>query len=152
MRIVRVDVASTLALRQRVLRPHQTPAELAAESLAAPEAAYFAAFEAGDEPVAVGAIRRSATPWPSGARDPWRLTGMATDPERRGRGLGAAVLAAALGHAEQAGGDLVWCNARTGALRFYERAGFVTVGEPWTDPMIGPHVRMWRATARPHEP
>jgi len=28
--------------------------------------------------------------------------------------------------------------------RRYERAGFVTRGEPWDDPEIGPHVAMWR--------
>ena len=28
------------------------------------------------------------------------------------------------------------------AQGFYERAGFVPVGEPWEEPGIGPHVRM----------
>lgn len=70
---------------------------------------------------------------------------MATADGWRGKGVGAQVLAAALEHVEAAGGGLVWCNARTPAARFYERAGFQVIGEPWDDPEIGPHVRMWRA-------
>ena len=30
------------------------------------------------------------------------------------------------------------------AMRFYEREGFVTRGEPWVDPDIGPHIVMHR--------
>ena len=43
-------------------------------------------------------------------------------------------------HCRAAGGTLLWANARLPALEFYRRAGFVTSGEPWTDPEIGPHV------------
>ena len=72
----------------------------------------------------------------------WRVRGMATAPEARGRGLGAVVLAALLEHALEHGGGLVWCNARPRAESLYARAGFVAVGEPWVDPLTGPHRRM----------
>ena len=55
-----------------------------------------------------------------------------------------AVLAAVVAHVADAGGALVWCNARVPARRFYERAGFVAHGDEWDDPEIGPHVAMWR--------
>ena len=35
-------------------------------------------------------------------------------------------------------------NARTPAVRFYERHGFAVVSEEWDEPDIGPHVRMER--------
>jgi len=70
--------------------------------------------------------------------------GMATDPERRGRGIGTRVLAAALDHVRAAGGTVIWCNARTPARTLYERAGFAAHGDEWVDPVIGPHVAMWR--------
>ena len=40
------------------------------------------------------------------------------------------------------GGDLVWCDARTTAARFYERAGFTVVTGEYDKPGIGPHVGM----------
>ncbi len=61
------------------------------------------------------------------------------------------MLGAAVSHVADRGGGLLWCNARLPAVTLYTRAGFVEVGEPWTDPVIGPHVVMWR-TVRPSNP
>ena len=81
----------------------------------------------------------SVLPQPDGS---WRVRGMATAPEARGRGLGAQVPDELLAHARAQGATLVWCNARPRALSLYERAGFVAVREPWDDPELGPHQRM----------
>jgi GNAT superfamily N-acetyltransferase len=72
----------------------------------------------------------------------WRVRGMATAPEARGRGLGARVLSELLAHARAHGATSIWCAARPAAMSLYERAGFVAVGEPWDDPELGPHQRM----------
>jgi predicted GNAT family N-acyltransferase len=69
---------------------------------------------------------------------------MATAEGQRGRGVGARTLAACVVHVLRHGGGLLWCTARTPARAFYERAGFVVHGEEWIDPVIGPHVAMWR--------
>ncbi len=79
-------------------------------------------------------------------RPAWRLRSMATAPRLRSRGIGAAVLRAALAHVKESGGALVWCNARTAARRFYEGAGFVAFGSEWDEGAIGPHIVMWRRT------
>jgi len=82
----------------------------------------------------------------------WRLRGMATAEGWRGRGVGRGVLAAVVEHICGAGGGLLWCHARLSAAQFYERAGLVKAGEPWEEPVIGPHVVMWRLvvpSARP---
>ncbi len=93
--------------------------------------------------VATGNVRATPVPWlPDEAG--WRVRGMATDPGHRGRGAGALVLDALTAHAREHGGGVLWCNARTPAQRFYERAGLQTRGEPWDEPEIGPHVVMWR--------
>jgi GNAT superfamily N-acetyltransferase len=93
--------------------------------------------------VAVGTVLPEAPPWEPGRPDSWRIRGMATVPDRRGQGLGAAVLGALLGHVAANGGGLVWCHARTGARTFYERAGFESSGEVLDLPGIGPHTPMW---------
>jgi len=36
----------------------------------------------------------------------------------------------------------VWCDARTTAAGFYERAGFTVVAGPYDKPGIGPHLGM----------
>ena len=93
--------------------------------------------------LATGSIRPEVAHWEPD-RTGWRIRGMATWPENRGRGAGALVLDALLDHVRRSGGGLVWCNARTTAQAFYARAGFVVHGEEWEEPVIGPHVVMWR--------
>jgi len=61
--------------------------------------------------------------------DSWRLRGMAVDPQRQGTGVGAQVLQAAVAAAREAGAPLMWANARTTALGFYQRYGWSVAGE-----------------------
>ena len=130
----RVGPERTRPLRQQVLRPAGT---LAPDD---PAAVHLAAVDGG-EVVGTGVVITATPPFAyDGAA--WRLRGMATDPGRRGEGIGSAVLAAVLLHVETEGGGLLWCNARTPARAFYERAGLRSWGEPWDDPTIGPHIVM----------
>src|SRR5690242_4905789 len=128
----RVDLEDTLALKQRVLRPHQTIDELARECAGLVDLACFAVVEEG-RVLGTATVHREAAPWAPGDTPAWRLRGMATEDDRRGEGIGAAALAAAIDHVRVHGGGLLWCNARTPAVAFYERAGFRTRGEPWDD-------------------
>jgi GNAT superfamily N-acetyltransferase len=139
VQVEQVPPGMTAALRRRVLRPHQTVAQLIAETT--PGTIAFAAFSGG---AVVGSALLSEEPLPDLDRAGWRLRGMATAPEVQGNGVGGAVLDAAIDYVRTAGGNVLWCNARTPARRFYERHGFQTIGDPWTDPAIGPHIRMWR--------
>jgi GNAT superfamily N-acetyltransferase len=130
-------------LRRLVLRPHQTVDELAFEGDHHPLALHVGSVVGGTL-VAVASI--APQPHPNAAwHGDWRLRGMATLPEARGAGSGRALLSACLEHALIHGGSRVWCHARTGALRFYERFGFEAEGDPFVVPAIGPHVRMVRA-------
>lgn len=148
--VEQVDPHATVWLRQRVLRPHQTYDEVLAETDvpdlfaigALVERSLVSCVVAHPDPFPVdGALPESAAP--EGAV--WRLRGMATDPAQQGNGHGTAVLARALDELRLRGAGMVWCNARVPAEGLYRQAGFVTVGEPWDDPDIGPDVRMWRS-------
>ena len=75
----------------------------------------------------------------------WRLRGMASSEAARGRGFGSAVLRDVFAAAAEAGAAYLWCNARIGAVAFYERHGMQTVGPEFDMPAIGPHYVMWRA-------
>jgi GNAT superfamily N-acetyltransferase len=128
-----VPIEDTRALRQAVLRPHQTVEELAAHE--ASDAYAVGAFE-GDALVAVGFVNEEGEP------GDWRVRGMATEPEARGRGAGTAILTALIDHARANGAKRIWCNARVPAISVYERAGFAVTSDEFEPPDIGPHVKM----------
>ena len=128
-----VPLEQTRALRQAVLRPYLTVDDLAAHE--PPDSVASGAFD-GDELVAVGLVG------PEGEPGAWRIRGMATAPQARGRGAGTAVLGALLRHASAHGATSVWCNARVRAIPLYERAGLRVVSDVFEPPDIGPHVRM----------
>ena len=143
MRISPVPVADTRSLRHAVLRPHEPPEAIIAHEPAG--AIAFGAFDDGDErPVAVGLVG------PEGGPGSWRVRGMATEPDARGRGAGTAVLEALIAHARANGATLVWCNARVRAVTLYERAGFRAVSDEFEVDRIGPHYRMELPLDRDH--
>jgi GNAT superfamily N-acetyltransferase len=131
-----VDPAQTRGLRQQVLRPHESLEELASHE--PPGVHAVGAFD-GDELVGVGFVCPDGG---VGGDEVWRVRGMATAPEQRGRGVGSAILAALVDHARAQGATRVWCNARTPALSLYSRAGFAVESEEFEIPGIGPHFVM----------
>ncbi|HUI04315.1 MAG TPA: GNAT family N-acetyltransferase [Acidimicrobiales bacterium] len=138
-----VEASVVRPLRHAVLRPGQPATASHYPEDDDPRTAH-AAVRAPDV-VAVGTVLCEAPPWEPGRPDAWRVRGMATRPDARGRGHGSAVLAALVDHARRQGGTLLWCNARVPARPLYERAGMAVRGEAFEVPLIGPHVRMWRA-------
>ncbi len=141
MKVQRVPAWRTATLRQHVLRPHQTVEEVAGSTDGGEGAVHFAAVN-HEEVIGSASVWPERPPWVSGLRPSWRLRGMATAEVRRGQGVGTATLDAVVDHVRGQGGGLLWCHARTPAVRFYQRAGLVVQGEGWVDPVIGPHVAM----------
>jgi GNAT superfamily N-acetyltransferase len=137
-----IAAADTWPLRRRVLRPHAQGEAVVLGGDEDPRAVHIGARDASGEIVGVATVFPQPCPWAPEREGAWRLRGMATAEGRRGRGIGALVLDAALRHVRGRHGRLVWCNARTGALTFYGREGFVAAGEPYVDPELGPHVPM----------
>jgi GNAT superfamily N-acetyltransferase len=131
-----IEARATWPLRQAVLRPHQHEHEMEWPNDRAADAVHFGAF-AGDALVGIASLVPEAAP---DGRAALRLRGMAVQPEHRGAGIGAALLAACLDHA-RAHGRQVWCNARVSVEAFYLRAGFERAHpEPFELAGIGPHV------------
>jgi GNAT superfamily N-acetyltransferase len=145
----RVPAEQTYALRQQVLRPHQTLEQMRLPGDDDPDSGFLAAIDGAGTVLGTVSLRRERCPWQPDRPDGWRLRGMATVPDMQGRGIGTEVLSAGIAHVEQHGGGLVWCHARSPARTLYERAGFSVFGDEWEDPVIGPHVRMWRDVPAP---
>ena len=121
-------------MRREILRPHQSIEHLASHET---EGVYaLGAFDRDGEVVSVGFVE------PEGEPGAWRVRGMATRPDVRGRGAGAVILAGLLEYAVAEGATRVWCNARVRARSLYERAGFKVVSGAFEVPEIGPHLVM----------
>ena len=129
-----IPLPETRALRREVLRPSNSIEDLASHEPAGSIA--FGAFD-GDQLVAVGLVGRDGE-----APGDWRVRGVATKPDARGRGAGTAVLQALVQHAVAHGATRVWCNARTRARGLYQRVGFVVASDEFEQADIGPHYRM----------
>jgi GNAT superfamily N-acetyltransferase len=144
--IEQVPAERVRPLRLEVLRPGRDPDSTVFEGDDHPAVAHVAAVDPGapgDGVVAVGTVFPDPVPWDPGRAGAWRIRGMATAEDRRGRGAGGRVLEALLAHAVAGGGTVVWCHAREGAWEFYERAGFVAHGAAFHDG-LAVHRSMWR--------
>lgn len=138
IQVRQVAAADTRELRRSVLRPHQSLDELASKEH--PDAAWLAAI--ADEVVGTVSVSEEPPPGRYEGSRPFRLRSMATAEAMRGRGLGQVLLGAAIDRARKNGGDVLWCNARSGAVDFYRKAGFTETSEQFDVPHIGPHIRM----------
>ncbi|WP_345770446.1 GNAT family N-acetyltransferase [Blastococcus saxobsidens] len=139
MDVHEVPPETTYALRAAVLRPDGGAITRAGDEH--PDTVHLAARLDG---AVIGVVRFSPAPCPyrPGSRAPWQLRGMATDPAVRGTGVGRALVEHGLARLADLGADLVWCDARTSAVGFYERTGFRVVGEEFDKPDVGRHVGM----------
>jgi GNAT superfamily N-acetyltransferase len=115
----RVDAAVLLDLRRRVLRAGRLDAVVTNPDDDDADARHFAGY-LGERVVVSASF--FAVEGPLGATRQLRY--MATDLDVQGRGLGAAVLAAAETALAAEGVRALWANARDSALGFYERCGW----------------------------
>jgi GNAT superfamily N-acetyltransferase len=104
-----------------------------------PETLHVAAI---DDDAVVGCASFMRRPYEG--RAAYQLRGMATRADRRGTGVGAAVLRFGVG-ALRGDTALLWCNARVAAVPFYERQGWTVVSDVFDIPTAGPHHVMTRA-------
>jgi GNAT superfamily N-acetyltransferase len=133
LEIALVDVADTYPLRRSVLRvgmPH-VPVENSEDSV--PGAFHLGARPIGGGPcMAVASFAPQETPWRPGRRA-YRLRGMAVDPKLRSTGIGRRLLAAGADRVRALGAEVLWANARSTALPFYQRFGMAPAGEEFLE-------------------
>jgi GNAT superfamily N-acetyltransferase len=137
-----IPLEATHPLRLAVLRPGGTLADCHFPSDTVPGGFHVGTFLAG-RCVAVGSFGPERHPALEAAV-PYRLRGMASAADVRGKGCGRMLLALALEELSRRGADLLWCNAREGAIPFYQRMGFAGQGPLFDIAGIGPHQVMHR--------
>lgn len=136
--IQNVKTKQVIPLRHKVLRPHQTimdcyyPGDEDATTL------HYAAINEQQQIIGIATVYLEKCDMFSQAAQ-YRLRGMATDENVRGTGVGVLIVKKILNDLHN---QLIWCNARTTALGFYEKLGFKKVGDEFTIEGIGPHFVM----------
>lgn len=73
----------------------------------------------------------------------YQLRGMATIEKVRGKGVGAKLLKESIKILKKRDCELLWCNAREIAVRFYEKLNFITFGDKFYINQIGNHYKMY---------
>ncbi len=142
VRIAPITALATHELRQSILRPHQTLAEMAYPGDDDSGTIHFGAF---DREKLIGIVSLYVEPLPDEPQPTdLRFRGMAVDADRQLGGVGRLLIEACIAHARDAGGRVLWCNARTSAAGFYERLNFAQHGEIFDISAVGPHVVMTR--------
>jgi GNAT superfamily N-acetyltransferase len=139
----RATLDEILRLRHAELRPGLPLASARFDGDADPTTRHFGAFlRATGEIVCCVSCMRS----PRDGEDAWQVRGMATRGDVVRRGVGHALLEHALSALRAEDGPrLLWCNARTTALGFWEREGWTVASEIFDIPGVGPH-RVMRRT------
>ena len=131
VRVEIVDADRARELRRSVLRPGAGPGDaLPGDGIA--DASHFAASDDLGTVLSTCFVYPDPWPYPEAGepdRNGWHLRQMATDPGHRGRGAGSAVLEHVIAFVAEQGGGILWCHARVPAIAFYERHGFVGVGD-----------------------
>ena len=138
--IKRVDAGTIRPLRRAILRPTRPPEASVYDQDDDPVTVHLAAYDDGSGQL-IGCVTVFPEPVPDEPRA-WRLRGMAVEADRRGTGVGAALLAVAVDEVRATGAPLLWCEAREAAQGFYEKYGFIGSGELFTIPVAGPHRHM----------
>jgi predicted GNAT family N-acyltransferase len=76
--------------------------------------------------------------------NPYRLRGMATDPNYRRKGYAKKLMEYATTVLKSQHADLIWCKARNVAIPFYQNLGYQILGETYNIDGIGMHYNMYK--------
>ena len=73
-----------------------------------------------------------------------QLRGMATLPQYQAKGLSSALLRTAFPLIKKNHINVLWCNARSGAVGFYQKSDFEKIGSEFNINGVGPHFLMFK--------
>jgi GNAT superfamily N-acetyltransferase len=74
----------------------------------------------------------------------YQLRGMAVLEHLQGKGVGKLLIKTAESILKEKNIKVLWCNARTNAVSFYEKNGYVIVSDPFTIKNVGEHFKMMK--------
>ena len=140
--ITEVTVEEVRPLRSRYLRPHQPDEAVIYESDCNPTARHFVARDADGRLLGVASLcfQDRIAGMPPFGHPGMRMRGLAVEDDRRGEGIGAALVAHMLAIGQEAGIVEAWATAPTRSTRFYKRHRLRPMSDEFEVVGIGPHV------------
>lgn len=142
MKVLRISASDTYHLRQKMLRPGRSLEECKFPGDEDEQTFHLGAFHE-NKLVSVASFFFEKHP---NFEEPYqyRLRGMATHEDFQRKGYSRELLKVAFPIIKQNFCTLLWCNARLGAVGFYQTVGFEKIGEVFEIPEIGPHYLMFK--------
>ncbi len=141
-RVRRCGADDVIGLRQSVLRPHLSAAEATYASDFAPATAHFCAEDGAGRVVSVASLLREAPAWKAGVPGPGGCEAWLPPPTGGGGERGQPCWPRCSTTWLRPGAGCYGATRWLDAVDFYRRAGMTTTGEPWEEPVIGPHIAM----------
>lgn len=134
-----IPLELTLGLRSKVLR-NDIPLDECTFNTDQVEGVFHLGYYVENE------ITTVATFFPNNEVDEdkfgYQLRGMATDPLFAGKGFGKQLINFAVDYIKTTNADYIWCNARSSAIKFYEKLGFEIISDEFEVSGVGPHYKM----------
>jgi GNAT superfamily N-acetyltransferase len=140
LKVLRISSRDTYSLRQKLLRPSGTLEDCIFEGDDDEQTFHLGAF-IGGKLVSVSSFYFEKHQ-NIDAKFQYRLRGMATHPDYQKKGFSSSLLKTGFPIVKQNLCSIVWCNARSPVVGFYEKLGFKIIGNRFEIPEIGPHFLM----------
>lgn len=144
MKVLRISAIDTYPIRQQVLVTDHDIKKVKFENDEDDDISFHLGAFKNSQLVSVASFYYERNPIFEDQHQ-YQLRGMATLPEFQGQGLSSELLNVAFPIIKQNFCTLLWCNARTTAIGFYQKVGFqIYNAEEFIIPGIGPHVLMFK--------
>ena len=137
-----VSVEEVIPMRVKVLRPKGPVADCTFSGDRNPSSYHVGFYDSGSLAGIGSVIQESENGQLN--QGVWRVRGMAVDDSYRRRGIGSKILQELISYVKNQNGMMLWCNARTSAIKLYQRHNFKIASKEFSLPVIGPHYRMKR--------
>ncbi|MFK7826443.1 MAG: GNAT family N-acetyltransferase [Oligoflexales bacterium] len=137
-----VSVIGLMPMRIKILRPNGPESDCKFPGDHKPNSRHIGLYDSGFL-AGIGSVIQESE---DGQMDQgvWRIRGVAVEGSYRKQGIGSKIVEDLVKHVKAQGGKKIWCNARTSAIRLYQKHEFSVASDEFILPVIGPHFRMKR--------
>jgi len=146
IKVKQIQAKDCYPIRQQILWQHKSIDDCGID-IDEREGAFHLGVFMNDELVCVGSFFQQNHVQFS-EQNQYRLRAMATLAKSQKQGIAKALLDFAFERLQNQNQEILWCDARVIALGFYEKMGFIKLGEKYEIPLIGPHYLMWTSIGK----
>lgn len=140
--IKEVDIEDIITFRHEILRPHQSLEDCVYDTDKHIETFHIGAFH-NEKLVSVASFNQECNEHFADVNQ-YRLRAMATNQDFRKLGAGRLIVRYAETKLLQTDCNMLWCKGRTNVVEYYNKLGFIAIGDVFDYPPIGPHIVLYK--------